>query len=76
MFLYNVCRLYVSYHILFEGIYFVLSYSPHKWNAYVAGNLFNITNAKHDACLKQGQNAFNYSKKITKMLRFINLSRP
>ncbi len=41
---YNICRIYVSYHILFEGIYFVLSYSTQIWNAYVAGNLLKIKN--------------------------------
>ncbi len=46
VFLYNICRTYVSYHILFEGIYFVLSYSTHKWNAYVAGNLLKIKTGK------------------------------
>ncbi len=30
------------YHILFEGIYFALSYSTHMWNAYIAGNLLKI----------------------------------
>ncbi len=30
---------YMSYHILFEGIYSELSYSTHMWNAYVGGNL-------------------------------------
>ncbi len=34
VFLYNICRIYMSYHILFERIYFVLSYSTHIWNAY------------------------------------------
>ncbi len=33
----------MSYHILFGGIYFVLSYSTHTWNANVAGNLFKKT---------------------------------
>ncbi len=32
----------MSYHILFEGIYFALSYSTHIWNAYIAGNLLKI----------------------------------
>ncbi len=27
---------YMSHHILFKGIHFVLSYSTHIWNAYVA----------------------------------------
>ncbi len=36
----------MSYHILFEGVCFVLSYSTHVWNAYVAGNLLKIKNAK------------------------------
>ncbi len=31
---------YLSYSILFEGVYFVLSYSTNVWNAPVAGNLF------------------------------------
>ncbi len=42
VFLYNICRKFMSYHILFEGVYFVLSYSTHIWNAYVAGSLFKI----------------------------------
>ncbi len=33
VFLYNICHTYMSYHILFEGVYFVLSYSTHIWNA-------------------------------------------
>ncbi len=32
----------MSYYILFEGVYFVLPYSTHIWNAYVAGNLLKI----------------------------------
>ncbi len=42
VFSYNIYRLYVSYHILFDGIYFVLSYFTHIWNAYVAENLLKI----------------------------------
>ncbi len=42
VFLYNICRIYMSYHILFEGACFVLSYSTHILNAYVAGNLLKI----------------------------------
>ncbi len=30
------------YYILFEGVCFVLSYSKHIWNAYVAENLLKI----------------------------------
>ncbi len=30
---------HMSYHTLFEGIYFALSRSTHIWNAYVAENL-------------------------------------
>ncbi len=33
---------YMSYHVLFEGVCFVLSYSTHIWNAHVGGNLLNI----------------------------------
>ncbi len=29
----------MSIHTSLKGIYFVLSYSTHIWNAYVAGNL-------------------------------------
>ncbi len=47
VFFYNICRMYMSYHILFEGIYFVLSYSTHIWNAHVAGNLLKIKSAKN-----------------------------
>ncbi len=32
----------MSYHTLFEGVCFVLSYSTHIWNAYFAGNLLKI----------------------------------
>ncbi len=43
VFLYNICRIYIyiymSYHILFEGVCFVLSYFTHIWNAHVAENL-------------------------------------
>ncbi len=76
VFLYNTCRIYMSYHILFEEIYFVLSYSTHIWNAYFAGNLLKIKIKKNEACLEQRQNTFNYFEKITKMLRFMNLNRP
>ncbi len=37
-----VLCIYMSYHILFEGAYFVLSYSTHIWNTHVAGNLLRI----------------------------------
>ncbi len=39
---YNICRMYMSYHILFEGVCFVLSYSTHILTTYVAGNLLKI----------------------------------
>ncbi len=42
VFLYNIYRKYMSYHILFEGIFFVLSYSTHIWSAFIAGNLLKI----------------------------------
>ncbi len=51
VFLYNICRIYMSYHVLFEGVYFVLSYSTHIWHAYIAGNLLKIKNAKNEECL-------------------------
>ncbi len=51
VFLDNICRLYMSYHTLFEGVNFVLSYSTHIWNAYVSENLLKIKNAKNEACL-------------------------
>ncbi len=35
----SVVYIYMSYHILFEGVCFVLSYSTHIWNAFVAGSL-------------------------------------
>ncbi len=50
----------MSYDILFEGVYFVLSYSTHIWNVHVTGNLLKIKNAKIEACLLQRQNTFNY----------------
>ncbi len=47
----------MSYHILFEGVCFVLSYTTHIWNAYVAEIFLEIINAKnfilkccHDLC--------------------------
>ncbi len=40
---------YMSYHILFEGVCFVLSYSTHIWNAHVARNLLKMK--KNEACL-------------------------
>ncbi len=49
----SVCRghglasaLYMSDHILLEGIYFVLSYSTHICNAYIAGSLLKIKKRK------------------------------
>ncbi len=53
VFLYNICRIYIyiSYYILFEGVCFVLSYSTHIWNAYVARNLLEIKNGKNEECL-------------------------
>ncbi len=40
----------MSYHILFEGVCIVLSYSTQIWNAHVAGNLLKIKkNAKNEA---------------------------
>ncbi len=43
---------HMSYHTLFEGIYFALSRSTHIWNAYVAENLLkNKKNAKNGAWL-------------------------
>ncbi len=39
----------MSYHILFEGVGFVFSYSTHIRNAYVAGILLKIKKVKH-AC--------------------------
>ncbi len=38
----SVVYIYMSNHILFEEIYFVLSYSTPIMNAYVAGNLLKI----------------------------------
>ncbi len=46
-----VVYIYMSYYILFERVCFVLSYSKHIWNAYVAGNLLTIKNGKNEACL-------------------------
>ncbi len=47
----SVVYIYMSYHILFEGVYFVLSYPTHIWNAYVAEIFLEIINAKNEACL-------------------------
>ncbi len=49
--LYNICRICMSYHIFFEAVCFVLAYSTHIWNEYVAGSLLKIKNAKNEACL-------------------------
>ncbi len=49
VFLYYICRINMSYHILFEEVCFVLSYSTHIWNAYVAGNLLKVKNMKNEA---------------------------
>ncbi len=35
VFLYNICCIYMSYGILFEGVCFALSYSTHIWNQFV-----------------------------------------
>ncbi len=42
------CRKNVLCHILFKGIYFVLSYSTQRWNAYVAEDL--PKNKKPEKC--------------------------
>ncbi len=62
MSLYNVCRTYMSYHILFEGAYFVLSYFTHIWDAYVAEKLFKKT--------RRMKHAYNEDK-----ARLLNLKR-
>ncbi len=52
VFLHNICRLDMSYHTLFEGVNFVLSYSNHIWNVCVSENVLKIKkNAKNEACL-------------------------
>ncbi len=48
----------MAYHILFEGVYFVLSYSPNIWNVSVAGNLLKIKNT--------GKTKHAYSKDKTR----------
>ncbi len=55
----------MSYHILFEGGGFVLSYPTHIWNAYVAGNLLK-KKRENEACLQQRQNMSNYFETIVK----------
>ncbi len=57
----------MSYHIVFEGCCFALSYSTHIWDAYVAGNLLKIKNPKNEACLSQRENTLNYFETIVKM---------
>ncbi len=43
----------MSYRIWFEGVCFALSYSTHKWNAYVAGKLLTKKTRKmKHACNK------------------------
>ncbi len=51
VFLYSICRVYVSYHTLFEGNYFVLPYSTQIWNAYVGGNLLKVKSRQNEARL-------------------------
>ncbi len=48
---YIISVVYISYHILFEGVCLVLSYPTHIWNAYVAEIFLEIINAKNEACL-------------------------
>ncbi len=67
--------IYVVSYLVWSGLFF-LSYSTYIWNAYVAGNLLRIKNAKNEACQKQTHTAFNYFIKITKLWGFINLTRP
>ncbi len=61
----------MSFHILFEGIYFVLTYSTHIWNAYVNGNLLEIKNRKNEACLSHRQSMFNYFEKKNPTLKIV-----
>ncbi len=50
----HMCRIYMSCFILLKGIYFALTYSAQRWNAYGAGHLFkNIKNGPNEACLLQ-----------------------
>ncbi len=49
----------MSYHMLFKGIHFVLSYSTQRWNAYVEGNLLKI---------KTGKMKHDYNKKRTRSI--------
>ncbi len=48
---YIISVVYMSYHILFEGVCFVLSHPTHIWNAYVAESFLEIIEAKNEACL-------------------------
>ncbi len=36
----------MSNHILFKGIFYILSFSTQKWNAYKPGNLIKTENGK------------------------------
>ncbi len=46
---YIISVVYMSYHILLEGVCFVLSYPTNIWNAYVAKIFLEIINAKNEA---------------------------
>ncbi len=48
---YIISVVLMLYHILFEGVCFVLSYPTHIWNAYVPEFFLEIINAKNEACL-------------------------
>ncbi len=48
-----MCRIYLTYHVLFEGVCFVLSYSTHIWSAHVAGDLLKKTRKMKHAYNKE-----------------------
>ncbi len=55
----------MSYHILFEGIFFVLSYSTHMWKAYVGWNLLEIKKTeKMKHAYNKDKARHNYFEKI------------
>ncbi len=43
--------IYMCYHILFEGIYYVISYYTHIWNAYISEIFLEIINSKNEPSL-------------------------
>ncbi len=71
MFLDNICRTCLSYLIFFEWINFVLSYSTHIWNAYIAANLLKIKKEKKKkhACNKDKTHSIIFFHELKSTLK-------